>query len=75
MKTINIVTLVLVIVGGINWGLVGAAQLDLVAAIFGGQDALLARVAYLLVGLSAAWQALALANPGMGMAAAGTARR
>lgn len=60
MKTLNVVTLLLVIVGGINWGLVGAAQFDLVAAIFGGQDALLARVVYVLVGLSALWQAVAL---------------
>ena len=60
MKTLNVLTLLLVIVGGINWGLVGAAQFDLVAAIFGGQDALLARVVYVLVGLSALWQAVAL---------------
>jgi uncharacterized protein len=64
MKTINIVTLVLVIVGGINWGLVGAAQFDLVAAIFGGQDALLARIVYVLVGLSALWQIVPLVNAG-----------
>lgn len=75
MKTINVVTLVLVIIGGINWGLVGAAQFDLVAAIFGGQDAMLARVVYLLVGLSALWQVGALVNPGMGAAVPGTARR
>lgn len=75
MKTINIVTLVLVIIGGINWGLVGAAQVDLVAAIFGGQDAMLARVVYLLVGLSAVWQVFALVNPGMRTAVEGAARR
>jgi uncharacterized membrane protein YuzA (DUF378 family) len=60
MKVINIVTLALVIIGGINWGLVGAAQFDLVAAIFGGQDAMLARLVYVLVGLSALWQILPL---------------
>ena len=60
MKTLNIVTLVLVIVGGINWGLVGALQFDLVAAIFGGQDALLARLVYVLVGLSALYLAVAI---------------
>ena len=65
MKTLNIVTLVLVIVGGINWGLVGIAQFDLVAAIFGGQDAMLARLVYVLVGLSALWQILPLVSPGM----------
>jgi uncharacterized protein len=64
MKAINIITLVLVIVGGINWGLVGLAQFDLVAAIFGGQDALLARIVYVLVGLSALWQIIPLMNAG-----------
>ena len=64
MKAINLITLVLVIVGGINWGLVGLAQFDLVAAIFGGQDALLARVVYVLVGLSALWQIVPLLQSG-----------
>lgn len=63
MKTLNLVTLVLLIVGGLNWGLVGAFQFDLVATLFGGQDALLSRVVYLLVGLSALWQAAALVRP------------
>ena len=63
MKSLNLVTLVLLIVGGLNWGLVGAFQFDLVAALFGGQDALLARVVYLLVGVSALWQVVALARP------------
>jgi uncharacterized membrane protein YuzA (DUF378 family) len=56
MKIINIITLLLVIVGGLNWGLVGLAQFDLVAALFGGQDAPLARLVYTLVGASALWQ-------------------
>ena len=56
MKILDTVTLLLVIVGGINWGLVGALQFDLVAAIFGGQAAPMARVVYVLVGLSALWQ-------------------
>ena len=64
MKTLNLVTLALVIIGGINWGLVGIAQFDLVAAIFGGQNALLARVVYVLVGLSAIWQILPLVRGG-----------
>lgn len=63
MKTLNLATLVLLIVGGLNWGLVGAFQFDLVATLFGGQDALLARVVYLLVGLSALWQAVVLLRP------------
>ncbi len=64
MKAVNILTLVLVIVGGINWGLVGLFQFDLVAAIFGGQDAPLARVVYVLVGLSAIWQLVPLFGAG-----------
>ena len=55
MKLLNITTLVLVIVGGLNWGLVGLFGFDLVAAIFGPGSAL-ARIVYALVGLSAAWQ-------------------
>lgn len=60
MKAINIVTLILVIVGGLNWGLVGMAQFDLVAAIFGGQNTAGARLIYVLVGLSALWQLIPL---------------
>lgn len=56
MSALNVITLVLVIIGGLNWGLVGLFQFDLVAAIFGGQDALLARIVYVLVGVSALWQ-------------------
>jgi hypothetical protein len=56
MRAINIITLLLVIIGGLNWGLVGLFEFDLVAAIFGGQDAALSRIVYILVGLSAVWQ-------------------
>lgn len=62
MKAINMITLILLIVGGINWGLVGLFQFDLVAALFGGQDAMLARVVYTLVGLSALWQILPMSR-------------
>ena len=56
MRTLNILTFVLVIIGGLNWLLVGAFQVDIVAALLGGQAALLARIVYILVGLSAIWQ-------------------
>jgi len=52
MKPLHWTALVLVIVGAINWGLVGLFQFDLVAALFGGQGADLSRVVYSLVGLS-----------------------
>jgi uncharacterized membrane protein YuzA (DUF378 family) len=44
--------LVLVIIGAINWGLVGFAQFDLVASLFGGPEALVSRIVYSLVGLA-----------------------
>jgi uncharacterized membrane protein YuzA (DUF378 family) len=59
MKIINIVTLLLVIVGGINWGLIGLFGFDLVAAIFGQMSAL-SRIVYTLVGISALWQIIPL---------------
>ena len=48
----NKFTYALVIIGGINWGLVGAFEWDLVAAIFGDMSAV-SRLVYVLVGLSA----------------------
>jgi uncharacterized protein len=51
-KSVEWVALGLVVVGAINWGLVGVAQFDLVAALFGGQDAPLSRIVYSLVGVS-----------------------
>lgn len=55
MKALNLLTLVLVIVGGLNWGLVALADFDLVAALF-GEDSALSNIVYGLVGLSALWQ-------------------
>ena len=63
MKSVSLVTLALVIVGGLNWGLVGVADWNLVAAVFGAGSAL-SRVVYALVGLSALWQAARLASLG-----------
>jgi uncharacterized membrane protein YuzA (DUF378 family) len=62
MKALNFVTLALIIVGAVNWGLVGLLQLDLVAAIFGGQDAVLARLVYILVGASGLYHIVPLIN-------------
>ena len=52
MKSLHWIALLLVIVGAVNWGLVGLFQFDLVAALFGGQTAALSRVVYALVGLA-----------------------
>ena len=57
MKSIDLLTAVLLVVGGLNWGLVGALNLDLVAALF-GEASILSRLVYMLVGLSAVYQAL-----------------
>lgn len=53
MKTLDITALILLVIGGLNWLLVGLFSLDLVALIFGGQSTILARVVYIVVGLSA----------------------
>ncbi|MCL2562643.1 MAG: DUF378 domain-containing protein [Oscillospiraceae bacterium] len=49
------IALILAIVGGLNWGIVGIFGFDIVAALFGGQIAVVSRVIYTLVGLSALW--------------------
>jgi len=59
MKSIDILAAILLVVGGLNWGLVGLLNFDLVAAIFGEMSAI-SRVVYILVGLSGLYQALSL---------------
>ncbi len=49
------IALILSIIGGINWGLIGIFQFDLVAWLCGGQDAVLSRIIYTLVAISAIW--------------------
>lgn len=49
------IALFLLIVGGINWGLIGIFQFDLVAFLFGGSAAIISRIVYVLVALSAIW--------------------
>lgn len=51
---------VLLVVGGLNWGLVGFFQFDLVASLFGGEAAMVSRVVYALVGLSALYRLFAV---------------
>lgn len=59
MPMINKTTLLLLIVGGLNWGLVGLFDFDLVATLF-GEMTLLSRIIYALVGASALWQLISL---------------
>lgn len=61
MKTLNLITLILTIVGGLNWGLVGLFDFNLVAALF-GENTVLERAVYVLVGLSAAYQIVPLSR-------------
>lgn len=59
MKAMDIVAAVLLVVGGLNWGLVGVANLDLVGALF-GTGSILAKAVYALVGVAAVYQAISL---------------
>ena len=52
---IDRIALLLLIIGGINWGLVGIFQFDLVAFLFGGAAAILSRIIYVLGAISAIW--------------------
>jgi len=49
------ISLVLAIIGAINWGLVGLFRFDLVAFLFGGTGAVLSRIVYTLVALAGIW--------------------
>jgi len=59
LSIVDWIALILIIVGGLNWGLVGAFKFDLVAAIF-GTGSVIARIVYILVGLSAIYNLLML---------------
>jgi len=58
-KAIDWIALILLMVGGLNWGLVGFFNFDLVAWIFGAMSTA-SRVVYSLVGLSALWEIIYL---------------
>lgn len=58
MRIANVIALVLVIVGGLNWGLVGVFEFNLVDYIFGEDLAAVSRVIYSLVGLAAVYLAV-----------------
>ncbi|MCI5739337.1 MAG: DUF378 domain-containing protein [Ruminococcus sp.] len=49
------IALILVIIGGINWGSIGLFQFDIVGWIFGGQSAVISRIIYTLVAIAAVW--------------------
>jgi len=66
LRIVNLFTLLVVILGGINWGLIGAFQFDVISLLFGrgagrtSNPTLTAQVFYVLIGLCAAWQFVVL---------------
>ena len=54
MKIVNIIALLLVIIGAINWGLVGLFEFNLVDFLF-GEGSILSRIVYVLVGIASLW--------------------
>ena len=52
---LNKIALVLLIIGGLNWGLVGIFNFDLVAFICGGGATVAARIIYAVIGITALW--------------------
>lgn len=60
MKTLDIVAGILLVVGGANWGLWGLFEFDLVAALLGGNTAIVSKIVYVLVGLAALYQAISV---------------
>ena len=60
MKLLDRIALLLTVIGGVNWGLVGIFRFDLVAWLCVGQWALISRIVYTLVGISALWSATLL---------------
>lgn len=59
MGTIDWIAMILLIIGGLNWGLVGLFDMDLVAALFGAKS-MLSRAVYTLVGVSALYELIRL---------------
>ncbi|MGK5595289.1 MAG: DUF378 domain-containing protein [Parachlamydiaceae bacterium] len=57
MRTLDVIVAILLVIGGLNWGLVGAFDFNLVEFLF-GQLPVIARIIYIVVGLSALYQAL-----------------
>ncbi|MDG2422417.1 MAG: DUF378 domain-containing protein [Phycisphaerales bacterium] len=73
MKAIDVIAAVLLVVGGLNWGLWGLFDLDIVASIMGGDAAIGARLIYVLVGAAALYQAMSVKSIQMRWNTAATA--
>ena len=57
------IALTLIIIGALNWLLVGVANLDIVASIFGGTTSIVSRIIYILIGLAGLWAIRLYAKP------------
>lgn len=55
MKALNYIALILVVIGAINWALIGLFKFDLVGAIFGGMTSMLSRIIFTIVGIAGLW--------------------
>ena len=55
MMIVNKIALLLIIIGALNWGLVGLFSFDLVAWIFGGATAIISRIIYTVIALAGVW--------------------
>lgn len=60
MKTLDIITAWLLVVGGLNWGLLGLLDFNLVSTLFGGDSSAVVQIIYILVGIAALYQAFGL---------------
>ena len=58
----NVLALILVIIGAINWGSIGLFGIDLVGSLFGGQTSLISRIIFTVVGLAGLWSITFLFN-------------
>lgn len=65
MSSLDKTALVLVIIGALNWLLVGLAKFDVVAALFGGRTAMISRIIYTLIGIAGLWAISLLVRPGL----------
>ena len=63
VAVIDKIALLLIIIGAVNWGLVGIFQFDLVAWLFGGASSVLSRIVSILVGISGVWSFSLLFKP------------
>jgi uncharacterized protein len=53
MKALNVISLVLIILGGLNWLSVGLFEYDVISEIFGGTDDVGSRIVYTVIGIAA----------------------